>query len=83
MPYVATCTGRVFSPKGYTLFYNYRGYEYPVWYNTAQGYSESPASQHKYEQQRIDEIIKLREEQMNNNKEQFNMEEIFELIDNF
>ena len=58
--YIGKCRDR----NGYAvhLFYSYRGYEYMIT-DEHNGYSESLAKKHKYEQKRIDEAIAEKEKQ--------------------
>ena len=58
--YIGKCRDR----NGYAvhLFYSYRGYEYMIT-DEHNGYSESLAEKHKYEQKRIDEAIAEKEKQ--------------------
>lgn len=61
--YIGKCRDK----NGYAvhLFYNYRGYEYMIT-DEHNGYSESLAEKHKYEQNRIDAIIAQKEKQAQN-----------------
>ena len=62
-----------------TYEYEYKGYRYTVT-NHRNGYSESMKSQHEWEQDRIDKIIKERVTNENREAHTFNADEIYEMM---
>ena len=57
--------------------YEYRGYKYTV-VDHRNGYSETMAAQHNYEQARIDKIIT--QSFRKTNEKTFNIDEIFDML---
>lgn len=73
--------GMVRELNGYTvhLFYEYKGHEYMIT-DEHNGYSETIRTKHEYEQNRIDELLKVKEKQIEG-EHYFDSEEIFSLLE--
>lgn len=67
--YIGKYNGTGYNRHMIFLEYEYRGYTYTVYENTAKG-NEPLGWQHKAEQARIDKIIKAKEQEKNITKEE-------------
>lgn len=67
--YIGKYNGTGYNRHMVYLEYEYRGYTYTVYENTAKG-NEPLSWQHKAEQARIDNIIKAKEQEKNITKEE-------------
>ena len=76
----AKCIGKHKSEKGIDLIYQYKGHEYIVTDYGWSGYSESLKEQHEFNQRRIDMIIHERENERDK-ADEFNLDEVFEILD--
>lgn len=74
--------GKTKDKNGYAvhLFYEYRGHEYMIT-DEHNGYSQTMAEKHHEEQNKIDEYIKFLEEQKEQSNKEFNIDEIFEILE--
>lgn len=61
------------------LFYSYRGHEYMIT-DEHNGYSETIAEKHRYEQDKIDRLIDEKQKAPSNNNGDFDINEIYSLM---
>lgn len=76
--------GKTLDDNGYAvhLFYEYKGHEYMIT-DEHNGYSETMRTKHLWEQQRIDDMIAEEEKRKNrleDSKQGFTLDEIFQLM---
>lgn len=78
----AKFVGKVRDRNGYAvhLFYTYRGREYMIT-DEHNGYSHTMAEKHRDEQTRIDKEIEMEKNHENTVEGQFDLDEIFNLLE--